>query len=554
MRTDAIMINLPEGDKVHKQMDRSKESTDSFLPGFAMHVSGEKKISFAEVYSKVAQSNHNAKQITDNTVPSFKESVGPEEIQLFTLQVNETGYPEVKSDKTMTTEAQYEEKETHRDESDLCNLLQQYLVDDSDIKHQEIKPDAKRAAQAAEVIIGAVKKIAETLNININPGMDSLSLQTVTQENIKQFAEIVSVIKSITEVLEDTVRQGLPLDTGRALMNVEEASQAANILRTELFKVELSLNMLGIAEQVQSVSARTMDVSIGSGIPQARNPADLSMPLEQIQRIFGDLIEDYFQSKQSIDSPTLSLVHTDNAQIKEMSTGTFDSGTYRTILKLEKKEKVGNENIQSAENLQNLKIPANSDPAVAVNVSDSKKETDDIIPVLQTTGIDQRNYQTVSIETRISSALKRTTEDNVMNQLTSKMHHLVRSGETEIRIQLRPESLGEVKLAIRMEGDIVAARIQVENQQVKQIVESNLQLLRDALTEQNLQAGSFDVNVGNGWEKQPDQPSRDHAYKSGTDDSDSINSSGDDMDSVKKVNVGIETGHRYGNNSIEYYA
>ena len=45
----------------------------------------------------------------------------------------------------------------------------------------------------------------------------------------------------------------------------------------------------------------------------------------------------------------------------------------------------------------------------------------------------------------------------------------------------------------------LAARIQVENQQVKQIVESNLQLLKDALAEQNLQAGSFEVNVGDGW-------------------------------------------------------
>ena len=74
MRTDAIMINLPEGDnKMHKQMDRSKQSTDSLLPGFAMHTSEKRKTRFAEVYSKVAQSNHNAKQITDNTVPPFKE-------------------------------------------------------------------------------------------------------------------------------------------------------------------------------------------------------------------------------------------------------------------------------------------------------------------------------------------------------------------------------------------------------------------------------------------------------------------------------------------------
>lgn len=551
MRTDAIMINLPEGDKMHKRMDRSKEPSDSFLPGFAMHVSEEKKTRFTEVYSKVAQSNHNAKQITDNTVPPFKESDGSEEKQLLTESVKGNDYPTVENEETIITEIQQEEKTTS-DESEIQKLLQMYLADDSAEK-QQIIPDTERAAQAAEVVIGAVKKIAETLNINIAPEMDSLSLQTVSQENIKQFAEIVSVLKSITEVMEDTVRQGLPLDTGRAMLEVEDASQAADILRTELFKIELALNMLGIGEQVQAESAKTMDVSMFSGIPQARDPADLSMPLEQIQRIFGDLIEDRSLGKQTVDTSSLTGVQTANEPVKEMSVGSFDTGTYRTILKLEKKEMVGEENVQSAENLQNLKIPNNTDPAVAINISDSQIEIEESIPVLPATGINQSTNQTTSIETRLSSALQRTTDDNVMNQLTSKMQHLVRSGETEIRIQLRPESLGEVKLAIRMEGDIVAARIQVENQQVKQIVESNLQSLRDALSEQNLQAGSFEVNVGNGWGRQPDQPSGDHAHKSNTDDLDN-NSGSVEENSVQRVNVGIETGHRYGNNSIEYYA
>ena len=203
--------------------------------------------------------------------------------------------------------------------------------------------------------------------------------------------------------------------------------------------------------------------------------------------------------------------------------------------------------------MQNFKIPNNSDPAVAINISDSQSEIEESIPVLPTTGINQSTNQTASIETRLSSALQRTTEDNVMYQLTSKIQHLARSGETEIRIQLRPESLGEVKLAIRMEGDIVAARVQVENQQVKQIVESNLQSLRDALSEQNLQAGSFEVNVGNGWGRQSDQPSGNNVHKSNTDDLDN-NSGSFEENSVQRVNVGIETGHRYGNNSIEYYA
>ena len=42
MRTDAVMINLAEGDKMHKRMDRPNESIDSSSPGFAMHSSPRK--------------------------------------------------------------------------------------------------------------------------------------------------------------------------------------------------------------------------------------------------------------------------------------------------------------------------------------------------------------------------------------------------------------------------------------------------------------------------------------------------------------------------------
>ena len=94
-------------------------------------------------------------------------------------------------------EIQQEENTTLSDEVAAQVLSQIYPTDDSAVKQQQIKLDEERASQAAEVVIGAVKKIAETLNINIAPEMDSLSLQTVSQENIRQFAEIVSVLKGI---------------------------------------------------------------------------------------------------------------------------------------------------------------------------------------------------------------------------------------------------------------------------------------------------------------------------------------------------------------------
>ena len=94
-------------------------------------------------------------------------------------------------------------------------------------------------------------------------------------------------------------------------------------------------------------------------------------------------------------------------------------------------------------------------------------------------------------------------EQSVIDQLSTKIHTAIRSGITEVRVQLRPEALGDVTLKIRIEGDVVTARMQVESQPGKAIVENNFQSLKDSLAQHNLQAGSFEVNVQTG-ERQAD--------------------------------------------------
>jgi flagellar hook-length control protein FliK len=146
----------------------------------------------------------------------------------------------------------------------------------------------------------------------------------------------------------------------------------------------------------------------------------------------------------------------------------------------------------------------------------------------------------------------RSMEESVVNQLAERLNTAVRSGTSEVRLTLRPESLGQVQLKIQMDGDIVMAKINVENQQVRQIIESNLQALRNALQEHNLQAGDFDVDVGRQW-----------ADRSGQEEGSGHGgggplSAGDDSDGeVEHGTMGVtgrETGRRYGTNTIEYFA
>ncbi|GBU23129.1 hypothetical protein R80B4_03045 [Fibrobacteres bacterium R8-0-B4] len=150
----------------------------------------------------------------------------------------------------------------------------------------------------------------------------------------------------------------------------------------------------------------------------------------------------------------------------------------------------------------------------------------------------------------------------VIRQISEKLNNAVRSGANEIRMTLRPEAMGEVRMSLRIQGDVVFARMQVENKQVKAIVESNLQSLKDSLNRQNLEFGAIDVEVGanSDGDKSPRelwQEMADRAESRGFKPSVAVAPDGTPIDAASDgfvSTLGSDTGRRFGDNTFEYFA
>ncbi|MDR2592149.1 MAG: flagellar hook-length control protein FliK [Chitinispirillales bacterium] len=150
----------------------------------------------------------------------------------------------------------------------------------------------------------------------------------------------------------------------------------------------------------------------------------------------------------------------------------------------------------------------------------------------------------------------------VIRQISEKLNNAVRSGANEIRMVLRPEALGEVRMSLRVQGDVVFARMQVENKQVKAIVESSLQSLKDSLNRQNLEFGAIDVEVGaqSDGDRSPReiwQEMADRAESRGFRPSVGVAVDGTPIDDDSNgfvSNLGSDTGRRFGDNTFEYFA
>lgn len=84
----------------------------------------------------------------------------------------------------------------------------------------------------------------------------------------------------------------------------------------------------------------------------------------------------------------------------------------------------------------------------------------------------------------------------IINQIVRKAEVTLTDTQSEIRMQLEPENLGKLTLKVAVERGIITAKFTAESYEVKQIIESNFNELKDMLQQKGLEVQNFSVSVG----------------------------------------------------------
>jgi flagellar hook-length control protein FliK len=82
------------------------------------------------------------------------------------------------------------------------------------------------------------------------------------------------------------------------------------------------------------------------------------------------------------------------------------------------------------------------------------------------------------------------------SELLKASTFLLKDGGGEIRLVLKPESLGSVRIRMNMVDNKIEGRIVVDSSTVKAVFDANLDSLRRALTAEGFSTGSLQVSVG----------------------------------------------------------
>ncbi|MDO8943575.1 MAG: flagellar hook-length control protein FliK, partial [Desulfobacterales bacterium] len=130
---------------------------------------------------------------------------------------------------------------------------------------------------------------------------------------------------------------------------------------------------------------------------------------------------------------------------------------------------------------------------------------------------------------------------DVFDQIVQRAAVQVKNNQGEIRIDLKPEFLGHVRLQIVTENQQVTVRILTELPMVRDMIESSIQQLKSDLQQQGLRVERVEVAVADDSHQNPGRQARNGANRKGHAD-------GDVAPAAAEISAGLrpEAAYRWG--------
>lgn len=111
------------------------------------------------------------------------------------------------------------------------------------------------------------------------------------------------------------------------------------------------------------------------------------------------------------------------------------------------------------------------------------------------------NYFTQQVDavsiTSANSGESRITTSEIINQIVEQIKVNLSASNSSMELLLNPESLGKVHVVVSNKDGMLTAQIKVENQIVKEAVETSLNTLKESFVAQGLKVEEVEVAIGN---------------------------------------------------------
>ena len=356
------------------------------------------------------------------------------------------------------------------------------------------KPEAKGKPEAGSIKneSGQKEKIKE--HINSLEALIALLEELMARLNIKNVSAYPLTSDTSQElILSDESKEISPMELLMAL--VEGNAKKLETMMNELAGSQQTPEINDLMEKIQGLIEKlTKDQNITELKAEIFGESVSKEELiEQLKSQCGQLID---KLNEQVSKLNAALAKEQDAQIQ----------TDSILTGIVPEEAVLKESVKAESETQHEKKDTRRETAAHVKDTDapalktlSKNENPFENIFVQNQQIPRENLnQPVSSEKTQLPLSQKPLAQTVTNQVMMKVKLMAGENKQEMEMHLKPDSLGKLSLKIIHERGEILAKITAENQQVKGILESNMQMLKDALEKSGLTVQSLSVSVGNG--------------------------------------------------------
>ena len=395
--------------------------------------------------------------------------------------------------------------------------------------------------------------------VNSKVSVDNKSAQENNRDNKPSLAvklnnktNTATQVKTAEPVQGKESPQTIPEDSAVNVQNVSKRSDGT-VRAPEKSRIALDVNSSGGTKkhQVQSkedqaeISAIKKESPAGSGSSNSRVDNKVvkakSKQHENLQSAVKDKPLDIVENKNVANKSSFQTSLNNNSVVKPVEPNRNDEQpVFLQTVKYESNQQVkensvfdiNGDNVNLSSHIETAESPVisimnnlNNDnqryvdfesPRVNINEKEINPEPATVKKVTET-AVKNDFYQNTSNElhnnTR-SASLSQTPRSvpayfknsgemfrNIAGQIVKNAKITYQNGQTEMKMALDPPELGEIKIKLVMENKSIVAKVEVENQAVRDVLQSNISSLRDAMNSEGLKLDGFDISFGKEFSK-----------------------------------------------------
>lgn len=376
-----------------------------------------------------------------------------------------------------------------------------------------------------------VAKVAESFDVSeedVVNAMEQLAMNVLDflqQDSLKDLAITVTGEESkVALVTDESLMENYQSMCGEVeevfASLTEPEAQAFEEVAEVLQKAEDTINEL--SGQLDVTKSQQTEPMLWSEKPQITMevlPEQPTAQTEQLPQVVAELVETTEASQETVPQQTTAqqvqtdTLNADNfTEVSKVSgQGTVAEETPNPVIR----DNVSDETLEQADG-QNMKVEATVEDSAKEQVTEEQSENqqgedaqsqpkDEKTQGLKTTSENvavhsNTTVQTVATENQVQTIVKtqESSYDGIVRQIVEQVKVEFKPDTVSMELQLTPENLGKVKLHVASKEGVITAQLFVQNEAVKNAMEGQLMVLRDAMQQQGIKVEAVEVTVQTG--------------------------------------------------------